>query len=346
MPGILLVGNFLSQHGFTPSVNEELSARLRGCGWEVLTTSTRLNRASRLATMVAAIVVRRSRYQVAQVDVFSGRAFLWAEVCAWALRRARRPYVLTLHGGALPEMAQAHAQRVRRLLSSASAVTAPSGYLHQRMRPYRDSIQLLLNPIDINGYTFRLRSRPSPDILWLRGVHRIYNPVLAPRMLARVLPAHPGARLWMVGPDKGDGSMQETQADAARLGVSDRVEFVGGVPKADVPQWLDRADLFLNTTNVDNTPVSVLEALASGLCVVSTNVGGLPYLLEDGVDALLTPPDDAGAMAHAVDRVLTEPGLAEALSRAARAKARLHDWSVVLPQWDALLRRAAEAGDR
>jgi glycosyltransferase involved in cell wall biosynthesis len=100
---------------------------------------------------------------------------------------------------------------------------------------------------------------------------------------------------------------------------------------------MSQGDIFLNTTNVDNTPVSVLEALACGLCVVSTDVGGIPYLLEHEEDALLVPPDDAEAMAAAVRRVLTEPGLAERLSRNARKKAEGFDWSVVLPQWERLL---------
>ena len=101
---------------------------------------------------------------------------------------------------------------------------------------------------------------------------------------------------------------------------------------------MDRGDIFLNTTNVDNTPVSVLEAMACGLCIVTTNVGGIPHLLEHEHDALLVPSDDPAAMAAAVRRILTETGLAARLSHHARAKAERMDWSVVLPQWESLIR--------
>jgi glycosyltransferase involved in cell wall biosynthesis len=141
----------------------------------------------------------------------------------------------------------------------------------------------------------------------------------------------------MVGPDKGDGSLQRVRRTAEELGISERIETPGGVPKQDVPVWLNRGDVFLNTTNVDNTPVSVIEAQACGLCVVSTNVGGLPYLLDHEQDALLVPPNDAEAMAEAVRMVLREPELAGRLSRAGRAKVEEFDWSVVLPRWEALL---------
>ena len=119
--------------------------------------------------------------------------------------------------------------------------------------------------------------------------------------------------------------------------VGEPVLFVGGVANSEVPMWLNRGDIFLNTTHVHNTPVSVIEAMACGLVVISTNVGGLPYLLTDGEDALLVPPDDAEAMAAAVRRVLTEPGLAERLSANARRKAESFDWANVLPMWRKLL---------
>jgi glycosyltransferase involved in cell wall biosynthesis len=119
--------------------------------------------------------------------------------------------------------------------------------------------------------------------------------------------------------------------------LEDRVSLPGNVPKQRVPQALNSGDIFLNTTNVDNTPVSVIEAMACGLCVVSTNVGGLPHLLESGQDSLLVQPSQPSAMAAAVRQILSEPALAERLSRNARAKAEQFDWSNILPQWEALI---------
>ena len=101
----------------------------------------------------------------------------------------------------------------------------------------------------------------------------------------------------------------------------------------------------MNTTNFDNTPVSVLEAMACGLPVVTTNVGGIPYLLEDGQTALLTPPGDAKTMADAVRRLGHEPELASKLGRNARAKVELFSWEGILPKWEELLESLA-AGQR
>lgn len=335
---LLLVGNFLSAAGLNRGVCEDLAERLQAAGWNVITTSDTPARLPRLVDMVRTAWTRRHDYDAAHVEVYSGPAFLWAEAVCAVLRWARKPYILTLHGGNLPAFSRRWPGRVRRLLRSAAAVTTPSRYLQEHMRAFRPDLHLLPNPLDTARYPCRIRARPAPRLIWLRAFHSIYNPTLAPQVLARLNGRFPDLHLTMVGPDKGDGSLQAVRKTAEVLGVLEHIDFPGGVPKAEVPAWLDKGDIFINTTNVDNTPVSVMEAMTCGLCIVSTDVGGMPYLLEHERDALLVPAGSAPAMAEAVQRILTEPGLAERLSRNARAKAEEFDWSVILPAWDKLLR--------
>jgi glycosyltransferase involved in cell wall biosynthesis len=340
--GLLMVGTFLSAHIGTRSVCEDLAERLQASGpYRVLTTSSRPNRATRLLEMVSTVFLRRHDFDVAQVDVYSGPAFIWAEAACEALRACRKPYVLSLHGGNQPRFSRRWPGRVRRLLRSAAAVTTPSRYLLEQMRDYRSDLTLLPNPIDLDAYHFRVRHAPQPRLVWLRALHGIYNLDMAVRALRLIANDFPRATLSVIGPDKRDGSGEQARRLATTLEVGDRIDWVGRVAKADVPARLECGDIFLNTTNVDNTPVSVIEAMASGLCIVSTNVDGLPYLLQDEEDALLVPTNDHHAMASAVRRILTEPVLAARLSRNARANAARFDWAVVLPQWQALLRKVS-----
>jgi glycosyltransferase involved in cell wall biosynthesis len=337
------VGNFLSRHGYTRGFIEDLAGRLESAGWQVYRTSTMVWRPARLLHMVGTIWLRRNEFGVAHTTVFSGPAFIWAEAAAWTLKAIQRPYVLSLHGGNLPSFARRWPGRVRRLLNSAAIVIAPSRYLLEQMQPYRTDLRLLPNPLALNAYQFHLRQFPQPRLVWLRAFHRIYNPYMAPQVVNLLAPDFPNVHLTMVGPDKGDGSLQLTQHVAKDLGVSNHIHFPGGVPKAEVPHWLQRGDIFINTTDIDNTPISVLEAMACGLCVVSTNVGGIPYLLDNEQNALLVPPDNPEAMMAAVRRILTEPGLAENLSQNARRKVEQFDWSVILPQWGELLTSVGES---
>ncbi len=338
---VLLVGNFLSGCGGSRGVCEELAIRLSALGGAIFTTSDKPARIPRLLDMLCTVHRQRARYAVAQVDVYSGPAFIWAEtVCAW-LRRLRKPYVLTLHGGNLPAFAKRNRRRVRRLLASARVVTTPSRFMLEQMREHRADLRLIPNALELDRYPFKLRERVAPSLMWLRAFHEIYNPALAPRVMKLLMGRFPQGRLTMIGPDKRDESLRGTRTIAANLGVSEAIHFPGAVAKEQVPAWLGQGDIFLNTTNVDNIPVSVLEAMACGLCTVSTNVGGLPYFLETERHALLVPPNDPEAMASAVHRLLVEPGLARRISENGRARAQEHDWSIVLPQWRDLFHEIA-----
>ncbi len=126
---VLLVGNFLSAAGGSRGVCEELALRLPQTGCSVMTTSSKRPKLRRLADMVGTAWRQRDRYDVAQVDVFSGPAFFWAEAVCGTLRMARKPYVLTLHGGNLPLFSRRRQARVRRLLRSAAAVTTGAATL-------------------------------------------------------------------------------------------------------------------------------------------------------------------------------------------------------------------------
>jgi glycosyltransferase involved in cell wall biosynthesis len=335
-PGLLLVGNFLSKAGGSRHVCEELAERLTRAGWNVRTASHKRPKLPRLLDMAGAVWRGRRSEEVVHVDVFSGEAFLWAAAVVGLLRSLGKRYLLTLRGGSLPEFAARWPFAVRRLLAGADAVTVPSGFLLREMRPYRADLILLPNPLDLASYPYSHRRRAAPRMIWLRAFHETYNPSLGPRVLALLARDFPEATLTMIGPDRGDGSLARTREAAARLGVSDRLRIVEGIPKSEVGRSLADADVFLNTTNVDNAPVSVLEAMACGLCVVSTNVGGMPDYLRDESEGLLVPPDDPEAMASAVRRIVSDPETAGRISRGGRGRAEAMDWSIVLPRWESL----------
>lgn len=338
-----MVGSFVAPHVLERYVSGALGERLAAKGWQVTFTSRMRARLPRVLDMLRTTFRSRSRYDVAQVEVYSGSAFIWAELVCALLKRLEKPVILSLHGGSLPAFARAHPSRVRKLLACARHVTSPSGYLAEAIGAYGVPVRVVPNPIEIGRYPWRRRERPEPKLVWLRAFHRTYDPEAMPRVMADLAVDVPDAEVTMIGPDK-DGSLSRTRSLADKLSVGSRMHFPGAVAKQDVVGWLDRADVFVNSTTQDNTPVSVLEAMACGLPVVSTNVGGLPWLLEDGVSGLLVPPRRPDLLANAIRRVLREDGLAARLSEGARRRAGECDWSRVLPAWETLLREAAMGG--
>jgi glycosyltransferase involved in cell wall biosynthesis len=339
-----MIGNFLSGSVGVRCVCEDLAEGLRSRGWKVLTASSAKSRVLRLLSMLATVWFKRRRYAVAQIDLYADLAFVYGEIVAVSLRLLRCPFILTLHGGALSELAKDSPRRVERLLTSAAEVTAPSSHHQEGLRQMRPDIRVVRNGLDLRLYEPRSLSAARPRLVWLRAFHETYNPVLAVEVTHLLSVDTPDVELLMIGPDKGDGTYQETLEAVRALGLEDRVHLMGAVPKTEVSRVLSRGDVFLNTTNVDNAPVTVVEAMACGLCVVSTDVGGVPRLLTDGEDGLLVPPRDAEAMAAAVRQIVNDPTLAARLSAHAMATAQAFDREKVLNTWEELLRLVSAGG--
>lgn len=331
-----MIGNYLNSPRHNKNVWQALAERLPSLGWEVHITSTKESQVLRLLDMLTTIVNKRNQYNLAQIDVFSGKAFIFAECCARLLKIFYKPIVLTLHGGGLPSFAKQYPDRVAKLLSKATEVITPSPFLQQSLSNFHDQIKVIPNGIDISSIAYKPRNSFSPNLIWVRAFHQTYNPELAVRVLSILIADYPNARLTMVGPDKGDGSLQAVNSLAATLGVQDHLNILPAVPYEKVPSLLDQADIFINTTNYDTAPRSLLEAMSNGVCVVSTNVGGIPWMVTDFQDGMLVPPEDELAMVDSIKILLEDHELAITISQNARRTAELHDWSNVIPEWDNL----------
>ena len=159
--------------------------------------------------------------------------------------------------------------------------------------------------IDIKNYNFKHRLKCKPKLLWVRSFHNVYNPEMAIYVLLDLLKKYPESKLCMIGPEK-DGSLKNCKIIVEKYNITEKVKFAGFLPK---DQWIDlssKYDIFINTTDFDNQPVSVIEAMALGFPVVTTNVGGLQYLHDDGVDALMVKKNDIEGMSHAIERIITD----------------------------------------
>lgn len=337
MPGVFFAGNFLSKSTGVMGVGEELASHFTKSRWRVITASKHLGRVKRMLDFLWTAYHYRKEYDVVSVEVYSYLAFRWAELLCFLLRTLRKPYILTLHGGQLPEFARKHSHRFERLIKSANRVTTPSKYLHLTFQKYRPDIIFLPNGINFNQANHRVRSHAEPKLVWLRAFHYIYNPLMAAQVFHRIVTLYPNAKMLMLGPDKNDGSFDIVKSYCVANNLMDKITFTGSVPKNEVGLFLSRGDIFLNTTNYESFGVSVMEAAACGLCIVTTDAGELPYLWDDGVNALIVPKADAAAMSEAVLRILTEPGLSEKLSINSCRKAEEYDWSKIIPLWEKLL---------
>lgn len=330
---ILLVGNHFSKVGGIPSVAEDLSQCLAAHGFSTLLTSSKRNKLLRVVDMLQVVILKRKRYQVACVDVFSGRAFLWAELVTRVLLILRKPVVLNLHGGGLVEFMAKCPQRVVNLLHSAKCVVTPSQSLQKAFFSVRSDIEYIPNGLFLKRYKFQKRTKLKPRICWLRAVNSIYAPTDAAEAFNNVLEKCPDAILDMIGPKQSTEAFDSLMRMISDYGINSKLQVFGGIRKEDVPTILSKYDIFLNTTTLESFGVGVMEAAAAGLCIVTTDAGELPYLWENGVNALIVPVGDTRAMAEAILSLINDQELCEKLSINARKKSEAFDWEHICPKW-------------
>lgn len=336
-PRLLFVGSHLARHpGWVTTQGEVLAGLFRREGYEVRETSHVLQPLLRALDVARSLWRWRSETDLAIVSVFSGRAFRLAGLASWLLARLGVPQVLWLHGGGLPELIRRRPGRVRRVLRRAEVIVAPSGWLADEVATLGFEVTVIPNVLDLSRYEYLLRTEPETPLrlLWMRTFHEIYRPLLAIETLARLHDAGVDARLTLAGQERDGPLLEACRRRARGLGLAERIRFAGFLDMDGKRRAFSEHDVFLNTNAVDNTPVTVLEAMASGLPVVATAVGGVPHLLRHGEAGVLVPPDDAEAMAEALRELVAEGSAdVERLSAAGRAVAEACDWPAVHRRW-------------
>jgi glycosyltransferase involved in cell wall biosynthesis len=216
------------------------------------------------------------------------------------------------------------------LMRLAHLIVVPSGYLVDVFARHGLMATAVPNFVEIEHLPYRVRNSVRPLFLSNRNFEEHYNVSCVLRAFGRIQARTPQARLVVAG----DGPLRgRLHAEARDLGLKN-VKFCGAVAPDRMATLYDEADVYLNSPDIDNMPNSILEAAACGLPIVTSDAGGIPYIVRNGVTALLTPRNDDAALAAAAMRLLEEPGLGSRLAAAARAEVlERYVWPAVELGW-------------
>ena len=222
-----------------------------------------------------------------------------------------------------------HSSIARNALQSADGLVVPSGYLEAVFRDFGLPTRVVPNFVDLAQFHYRQRRPFRPHLVCTRGFHPYYSVDVVIRAFARVQELFPDAQLDLVGNGPQEGELRELVQELQLSGVS----FKGVASRQEIARFYDHADIFINASWLDNMPVSVLEAFASGTPVITTAAEGIRYMVEHERTGLLSPTGDPDALAANVVRVLRESTLATQLASNARDECRRYAWSRVREQW-------------
>lgn len=289
----------------------------------------------------ASLLLRVPRYDVIHAFSASYSSYLLAPLPAMiAARLFGKRVVLNYRSGeASDHLARSpFAVRTMRL---AHQIVVPSGYLVGVFAQFGLQARAILNFVELDGIDYRDRSETRPLFLSNRNLEPLYNVACTIRAFAIVQRQHPDARLTIVG----DGSERAAlEALVQELGLR-HVTFAGKIAPERMREFYAAADLYLNSPNIDNMPNSVIEAFGSGVPVLTTNAGGIPFVVTHEDTGLMVDRNDHAGLARHALALLAEPARARAMAgRAREACLARYVWPSVSREWEALYRGLVQRG--
>ncbi len=273
------------------------------------------------------------------VHIFSASysSFLLAPLPAWLMARLRgKKTLINYHSGECRDHLR-RSRTARRVLKQTDRLVVPSGYLVDVLGEFGLAAQAIPNIVDVSQFPFRVRRPLRPHLVCTRGFHPYYCVDVVVRAFAEVQKTFPAARLDLVGGGPVEADIRNLVREMNLSGV----HFKGVAAHSEIARFYDEADIFINASRLDNMPVSVLEAFAAGMPVVSTEPEGMRYVVKHGRTGLLSVPGDATALAQNVIRVLQDSELADRLVSNAREELERYSWPVVREQWVEIYRALA-----
>lgn len=264
-------------------------------------------------------------YDVIHVHCCSGWGFLPALIGVSVGRRLGRRVVVTYHGGGAERFFSKRKKLVRYFLTRTDQNVVLSGFVGEVLRKNDLPYTIIPNIIDLDGTRFRKRLPLEPHFICTRTLDPLYNHACILRAFAAVKPQLPDATLTLVG----GGTIRDELEQMTKDMKLEDVHFIGRVSNDEIYEYLDEADIMLSAPHIDNMPVSVIEGINAGLLVISSNVGGVPYMVKDGESGLLFADDDDKELAAKMLFAVKQQPVW--MIEAARQTLNTYSWNYVRP---------------
>ena len=281
---------------------------------------------------------RLAMYDVVHVFSASYASFLLAPLPAMlAGHLLNKRVVLHYHSGEAQDHLAKWGVLVHPWLRLADEIVVPSVYLRDVFATFGHRVRVIPNVVDLGVFDYRERRPLRPRLLSTRNLERYYRIDVIIEAFARYRAICSDLTLTIAGYGSEEPRLRAMAAQLTNGGV----RFLGKVSPEWMPKLYADSDIYLNASEVDNQPVSILEAFASGLPVISTPAGDIPSMVRHGETGLIVPPEAPLAMARAIADTLNRPERALQMAEQAHKELEKYTWSAVRDEW-----RTVYAGSR
>ncbi|CAN5732174.1 N/A [soil metagenome] len=338
---VLILGVFVdvkSEKQNIRTAEDRIAAMFQRNNIAVITSSSAGSRIKRFVHNVYTIISKRKAYHVAIVPLFGTTpAFILQEMITRLLNVFSKKIVLGIHGGSIQERIDKGANRFYTAMKRADILYAPSDYFSSYFKEKGYKVEVIENPIELSVYKFCPKKIIRPRILWMRAFSDIYNPLMAVRVAKRLAEKYNDFEMVMAG--KEGPLSNAVKSMSKEMGLSNKISFPGYINMQQKQTFAETYDIYICTNKIDNTPVSLTEFMQLGLPVVSVNIGGIPYMIKDGINGLLVNDDDDEAMFNKIDLLISNNFLAQSIVTNAYNYVQQYDEVNVIKKWNIVLNK-------
>lgn len=314
---ILFIGCYLSTVRGTKGTAEKLAEIFsHEPDFKVILTSSEVNIIFRFFDTIKTILF--SNINIAYLDIYSGLSIYYSFVYILLLRILGIPYNIILRGGGLPELKGIRALLFKRIFKKSNEIYTPSKYLKKTYESTDRRILIFPNFIDETKFFPKQNGRGSTSrkkILWVRAFTKIYNPAIPIETIRILKSKYPEIHLTMVGPDLG--MLDECKLLLKKYGLEDYVSLTGKIPNDELIRLYHGADIFLNTTSIESFGMALFEAAYTGLPIISSKVGDIPFNFTHGEDILFVEEINPYEFSLNIEKLIEDEKLWERLSKGA-----------------------------
>ncbi len=295
--------------------------------------STKSNLIKRIGLFFKLIFVAR-RYDVLHMHGCSGWGMLPVVYGIITGKMWRKRIIVTYHGGEAAAYFAKHGAFARRWLKRADKVIVLNGFLKNVFDEYQIPCIVIPNIVPLREDVYQPKKAIAPKMLSVRHLTDLYRIDLIIRAFAKVVEKYPEAMLDILGQGDKRVELEKLVQELENEGIKElvnKVRFIGQVPNDMMYEYLKANDIMLSAPKIDNMPVSLMEAMNAGVLVISSNVGGVPYMIEHQKTGLLFD-GDADALAEQILWALEHQKESVAMIKAAHKEVRKYSWGRVKQQ--------------
>ena len=331
MKKVLLISNYRKSIGGISGQVEILLDKFNNNQISCELFNTKVNNFKRLQ-LPFRLFIRSFNYDVFHIHGCSGLGFFPIIIGVLIGRFTKKKIIVTYHGGNFKKFIASYPKLVKYFLTKADVLTVPSQYLVKIFKENNLDTIHLPNIIREDNVKFKKRNFFHPKIIVTRSFEKVYNISLVIKAFAEIKKKYIGSTLFLIG----DGSLKKIlQKEVKDLEVKGIV-FVGRVENSEIGNNLNKADIYVNPTTADNMPISLFEAFACGLPVISTNVGGIPNFIKDSENGFLIDSDDLEGLISKIEYILLNQDKMKPIVNKGYSTFLSKTWSSLEPQYNKL----------